>query len=262
MIRFVGAGPVLAFAAACMLTIAGPGQASAQQVSPTSPAPPITLAKPAVATATVVPATISTAISTSVSISTAKPAIPTATSIPVTNSTGTAIPAPKRAIPTAEATLQALFGRASPNRPSATGTADLYSLVEANRNGDTLDAEVSCLATAVYFEARGESLEGQLAVAEVVMNRAGSGRYPSSWCAVVKQPAQFSFVRSGGRFPAINPGCQHWAKAQAIARIATKRLASNLPSDVLWYHADYVAPSWGRRLSRVSQIGAHIFYRS
>lgn len=146
--------------------------------------------------------------------------------------------------------------------PVSALAADLMALVAVNSAGDPLDSEAACLATAVYFEARGETLDGQLAVAQVVMNRAESGRYPTTWCAVVKQRAQFSFVRSGGRFPAIKPGCLQWVRAQAIARIATKRLAPSLSPDVLWYHANYVAPSWGRRLNRVSQIGSHIFYRS
>ncbi len=138
----------------------------------------------------------------------------------------------------------------------------LEQLVEANRNGLALDAEGQCLATAIYFESRGEPLQGQLAVADVVMNRAQSGQYPTSLCGVVKQKAQFSFVRGGGRFPAVDAGCEAWARAQAIARIALQQKAVALPSDVLWYHADYVAPSWGGRLTRVDKIGAHIFYRA
>jgi Cell Wall Hydrolase len=137
----------------------------------------------------------------------------------------------------------------------------LAAMVDAQGNGPALDAEATCLATAVYFESMGEPLEGQLAVAQVVINRTRSGRYPSSLCGVVKQKAQFSFVRLG-RFPRINAGCQAWRKAQAIARIAAAKMAQVLPSDVLWYHADYVAPSWGRRLARVEKIGAHIFYRA
>ena len=137
----------------------------------------------------------------------------------------------------------------------------LYALVHYNSVGAPLDEETNCVATAVYFEARGETLEGQLAVAQVVLNRAASGRYPSSWCAVVKQKAQFSFVRSG-RFPSHDPNCDGWRKAEAIARIATRKLASTVPTSVLWYHANYVAPSWGRRLTKVNTIGAHIFYRA
>jgi spore germination cell wall hydrolase CwlJ-like protein len=121
------------------------------------------------------------------------------------------------------------------------------------------DAEQDCLASAVYFEARGETLEGQLAVAEVVMNRAASGHYPPTICSVVTQPAQFSFVRRG-KFPPIDRTSDCWHKAQAIADIARKRLAQQVAPNVLWYHANYVAPNWGRRLTRVAQIGSHIFY--
>jgi spore germination cell wall hydrolase CwlJ-like protein len=137
----------------------------------------------------------------------------------------------------------------------------LYALVDRYSAGATLDEQAQCVAIAVYFEARGETLEGQLAVANVVMNRAASGRYPSNWCSVVKQPAQFSFVR-GGRFPAVDANCAAWRKAQAIARLAIADAVPGLSRDVLWYHADYVAPSWGRRLSMVQKIGTHIFYRA
>lgn len=130
-----------------------------------------------------------------------------------------------------------------------------------NAAENALDEQSNCLAVAVYHEARGETLEGQLAVANVILNRAQSDRYPSSWCGVVKQPWQFSFVR-GGRFPPVDEGSDAWRRARAIARIAAARIASQVDEDVLWYHADYVSPSWGRRLTRVSKIGAHIFYRS
>lgn len=151
---------------------------------------------------------------------------------------------------------------AGPHQPAhAADRVDLRSLVAASRDETPLDEEKNCLATAVYFEAKGESLEGQLAVANVVLNRTASGRYPASVCAVVKQKAQFSFVVRG-RFPPIDPGCLSWGRAKAIARVATQFNLMALPSDVLWYHADYVAPSWRRGLKRVEKIGAHIFYRA
>src|SRR5947209_6711056 len=81
--------------------------------------------------------------------------------------------------------------------------------------------EELCLAKAVYFEARGETIEGQLAVAEVVLNRARSGRFASSICGVVTQPAQFSFIRAG-KFPAVNESSDCWKKALAIADAAEK----------------------------------------
>jgi N-acetylmuramoyl-L-alanine amidase len=137
----------------------------------------------------------------------------------------------------------------------------LSTLVEANKVGAERDEQGKCVATAVYCESMGEPVGGQLAVANVVINRARSGQYPASWCGVVKQKAQFSFVRAG-HFPRIDTGCEAWLKAQSVARIAALNLTSMLPTDVLWYHADYVAPSWGRRLTKVNKIGAHIFYRA
>src|SRR5690606_18131200 len=76
---------------------------------------------------------------------------------------------------------------------SQESSPSLASLVAAHDMPDTLDREDECLAGTVYFEAKGESLDGQLAVAEVVLNRAGSGRFPTSICSVVFQPSQFSF---------------------------------------------------------------------
>jgi hypothetical protein len=147
-------------------------------------------------------------------------------------------------------------------RPAVTH-AGLWPLVWAKQTGAALNEQEECIAIAVYHEARGEPLDGQLAVAEVIMNRAASGRYPTSWCDVVKQPWQFSFVNPRtGRVPAVNRDSSSWAYAQAITRIAVGNHADALPGDVLWYHADYVAPSWGRRLAKVEKIGAHIFYRA
>ena len=137
----------------------------------------------------------------------------------------------------------------------------LYALVQKYETNAPLDTETNCLATAVYFEARGESLEGQLAVAHVVMNRATSGRYPSDWCGVVKQPAQFSFVQHG-QFPQADTNSEAWKKAEAVAELAAANIVPSVGSDVLWYHADYVAPSWRHNLQEVEQIGAHIFYRA
>ncbi len=139
----------------------------------------------------------------------------------------------------------------------------LYALVDRFGTNASLNEEENCIAVAVYHEARGESLEGQLAVARVIMNRAASGKYPASWCATVKQPWQFSFVNPrSGRFPYTDVQSASWRKAVGVTRLAVANAVPSVPTDCLWYHADYVSPSWGRRLSRVSQIGTHIFYRS
>jgi spore germination cell wall hydrolase CwlJ-like protein len=143
--------------------------------------------------------------------------------------------------------------------PTPSPAKPLAELVQAYADTRTGDREMECLANAVYFEARSEPIEGQLAVAEVVLNRASSGRYPTDLCAVITQKAQFSFIQRG-RFPRADRSSEAWRKAVAIASIARQKLAGNLPSSVLWYHATYVSPSWGKRLTRQTQIGLHIFY--
>ncbi|HET9639170.1 MAG TPA: cell wall hydrolase [Allosphingosinicella sp.] len=140
--------------------------------------------------------------------------------------------------------------------PAAARLAELVLTYAGTQTGDR---EMECLANAVYFEARSEPIEGQLAVAEVVLNRAASGRYPTDLCAVITQKAQFSFIRRG-RFPRADRGSEAWKKAVAIASIARQKLAGSLPSSCLWYHATYVSPKWGKRLTRQTQIGLHIFY--
>ena len=137
----------------------------------------------------------------------------------------------------------------------------LYALVDKFITGAPLSDEAKCIAVAVYHEARGESLEGQLAVAQVIKNRAMSGKYPSDWCGVVKQPWQFSFVRHG-QFPSVDVNSEAWRKAVGITRLAVANAVPSVPKDCLWYHANYVAPRWSNNLQRVEQIGAHIFYRS
>ena len=137
----------------------------------------------------------------------------------------------------------------------------LYALVDKFSTGAPLSDEANCIAVAVYHEARGESLEGQMAVALVIKNRAMSGKYPSDWCGVVKQPWQFSFVRHG-QFPSVDVNSEAWRKAVGITRLAVANAVPSVPKECLWYHANYVAPRWSNNLQRVEQIGAHIFYRS
>lgn len=134
----------------------------------------------------------------------------------------------------------------------------LAELVSEYAGTQTLDAQHECLAGAVYFEAKGEPLHGQLSVAEVILNRARSGRFPASACGVVKQRGQFSFIR-GGRFPAIARTSLAWKRAVAIAHIAVQDLADGPAPKALFFHAKRVSPRW--RLTRVAAVGNHIFYR-
>ena len=146
------------------------------------------------------------------------------------------------------------------NKPDFTpiSASSLAELVRAQNVSGTLDSESHCLAGAVYFESKGESLPGQLAVARVVMARAKSGRFASSLCGVVFQKSQFSFVR-GSRMPAIDTGSQNWRNAVAISKIALNSAWKSPVEGALYFHARYVSPGW--RLTRLGTIDNHIFYR-
>lgn len=141
---------------------------------------------------------------------------------------------------------------------TAAANASLASLVADYDMATPRDREDECLAGAVYFESKGESLDGQLAVAEVVLNRANSGRFPGSVCSVVFQPSQFSFVR-GGDFPPIDRSSRAWREALAIAHVAAEDLWDSSVSNALFFHATHVSPGW--RKQRIAQIGNHVFYR-
>lgn len=140
---------------------------------------------------------------------------------------------------------------------NAGSLSELVSKVDA---GNQWSDQMQCLAGAVYFEARGEPLAGQLAVAEVVINRADDRRFPASYCGVVYQRAQFSFVK-GGRMPRIRTNSAAWNRAKAIARIAHDGMWDKQVDDAVYFHAKYVRPAWSRRKTRTAQIDTHIFYR-
>lgn len=134
----------------------------------------------------------------------------------------------------------------------------LAQLVERHGGTKTANREAECLAGAIYFESKGEPLDGQLAVAQVILNRASSGRFPGSACGVVFQPGQFSFVRGGG-FPPIARSSLQWKQAVAIGHIARNDLWSSSVSNALFFHARRVSPGW--KLRRIASVGNHVFYR-
>ena len=135
---------------------------------------------------------------------------------------------------------------------------DLTSLVAQLRGSDAGSRELECLAVGVYFEAKSEPLAGQLAVGQVIANRAHSGRFPSSYCGVLFQRSQFSFVR-GGSYPSIARSSRQWQNAVAIARIVDQQLHESPVPHALFFHAKRVQPRW--RLTKVGSVGNHVFYR-
>jgi spore germination cell wall hydrolase CwlJ-like protein len=130
---------------------------------------------------------------------------------------------------------------------------------------DPRTVEKSCLAQAVYFEARSESMVGQLAVATVILNRVKTENYPSSICGVVYQGAarltgcQFSFACDGqSNLPQID---RAWETALAVTTLALANDGKpRIVAAATHYHADYVDPYWSKSMNRLTKIGRHIFY--
>ena len=124
---------------------------------------------------------------------------------------------------------------------------------------------LECLTQAVYYEARGESREGQVAVAQVVMNRAALPQYPKSVCGVVFQGAsrpgcQFSFACEGGR-KAGSVNMAAWARAQEVAQGVLDGRDKGDQS-ATHYHTHAVAPLWDRSMAKLAEIGHHMFFSS
>ena len=128
-------------------------------------------------------------------------------------------------------------------------TGDLSSLVAQLRGSDPGSRELECLAVGIYFESKSEPLSGQLAVGEVIANRAESGRFPSTYCGVLFQRSQFSFIR-GKSLPSVPRGSKQWQTAVAIAKIVDQDLKDSAVGNALFFHAKHVSPRW--RLKRVA----------
>jgi len=127
--------------------------------------------------------------------------------------------------------------------------------------------EQKCLAEGIYFEARGEELKGQAAVAQVILNRVRNPAYPNTICGVVYQNenwrnrCQFSFACD--RIPDLILSPWHWKTAKEIAMAVTAgKIWFEEVGSSTHYHATYVKPPWGRTMKRVAKIGKHIFYRT
>jgi hypothetical protein len=131
---------------------------------------------------------------------------------------------------------------------------------------DSLDRRraLLCMTQAIYYEAGFESLQGRRAVAQVVLNRMRHPAFPKSICGVVYQGArdpvcQFSFVCDGSLYR--RPALGAWKEAEKTAAAAIDGFVERSVGAATHYHADYVAPYWAPRLAKLTQIGAHIFYR-
>jgi spore germination cell wall hydrolase CwlJ-like protein len=155
---------------------------------------------------------------------------------------------------------------ADPDRPFLTNPDIIYDVgfIDEMPPADG-DAQWQCLAEALYFEARGESLTGQFAVGEVILNRVDSASYPDTPCDVINQgtgrryACQFSYTCDG--IPEIVSEQQAWEQVGKVAQILLVGAPRDLTDGATHYHTDAVNPSWARRFPRTVEIGVHNFYR-
>ena len=169
--------------------------------------------------------------------------------------------AQERAVNAPLAPAVAAPAQATPEISSADEAAaqpSLAALVAAQPAPDALSDEMRCLASAIYFEARSETLAGQLAVGRVIVARTRSGRFPASYCGVVMQPSQFSFVR-GHAVPEVDEDTRLWRHAVAVAQVADADLYHSEAEGALFFHSARIAPHW--RMHRIAQVDNHVFYR-
>ncbi len=148
--------------------------------------------------------------------------------------------------------------------PFATPAAAPPFTAQAHSTQD-FDRAEDCLTAAIYYEARSQGEDGQRAVAQVVLNRVRDLAFPSSVCGVVYQGSnrrtgcQFSFTCDGSMYRRRDPWA--WDRARVIASAALGGAVFAPVGSATHYHAAYVSPWWAPSLSRIGQVGAHIFYR-
>ena len=153
-----------------------------------------------------------------------------------------------------------LFGLTKVRRPSEWTSAKLLSL-PVPKSGK----QMSCLAEALYFEARGEPITGQLAVGEVILNRVEDSRYPSSICKVINQgtgrrfACQFTYT-CDGKLETVHER-KAYEMALKLAKILITTHDRKLTKGSTHYHSNYVNPQWSKKFERVAKYGRHIFYR-
>lgn len=151
----------------------------------------------------------------------------------------------------------------SGNAPIEMAAAPAFSGIARSASDAARAAE--CLTAAIYYEARSEPVDGQRAVAQVVLNRVRDRAFPKSICGVVYQGSdrqtgcQFSFTCDGSMLHPREPGA--WARAAAVAQAALSGMVYAPVGAATFYHANYVLPWWASSLNRIGAVGSHIFYR-
>lgn len=144
---------------------------------------------------------------------------------------------------------------ATPAKASA--DTDASDASAATAEGAAMDPELECMAKVVRHEAANQPREGQLAVAQLIMNRVRSGRFPSTICGVVNQPGQF--FQTASYKPSTKD--KAWKTAVEVSREARTGESDDLVNGAIFYNAAYQPSAFMRSRTRVTQLGDHIFYR-
>ncbi len=179
-------------------------------------------------------------------------------------------PSPVTMVQPTTITAEAIPDFYRPDRPAPTATVArprrLARAIERTVPAFTVEqSDLGCLTAAIYYEAASEPDEGQVAVGQVVINRTRQAGYPKSVCGVVYQGSarrtgcQFTFTCDGSLYR--TPSRAGWARAEAAARRVLGGTETSSVGTATHYHASYVSPYWAPGLTRLGQIGAHIFYR-
>ena len=153
-----------------------------------------------------------------------------------------------------------LFGLTKVRQPSEWTISKLLSLPVPKSS-----KQMSCLAEALYFEARGEPITGQLAVGEVILNRVEDSRYPGSICKVINQgtgrrfACQFTYT-CDGKLETVHER-KAYEMALKLSKILTTTHDRKLTKGSTHYHSNYVNPKWSTKFERVAKYGRHIFYK-
>lgn len=156
---------------------------------------------------------------------------------------------------------RAVLVSATPKARPIEFTSNWLDTLPKAQGGD----EWRCLAEALYFEARGETVKGQFAVAEVILNRVESDRFPGSACGVIHQgtgkkfQCQFTYTCDGHK--EVIHEQRAWDRVAKVARLALDQRVPDLTRGATHYHTTAVNPSWSRVYTKTAAIGQHVFYR-
>ena len=149
------------------------------------------------------------------------------------------------------------YMRSAYSSESSDRFARVYNHHQSPESIDMTGRDLACIVKTVYGEARGESMKGQLMVANVIMNRVLSNKYPNSICEVVKQKNQFS-VWNNGNFSIIHKNIYYDIEKNIVGLFEDYY---DLTNGAMWYHADYVNPKGRSDVKQVAHVGKHIFYK-